>query len=187
MAGGAYAGRGHTDLARVRLGVCNEFGDRFDRKGLIDQHDVGHPHDARNRRNIADEVEFEICIERGVARIRKIGQEDRIAVGTRIHDGLGGDVAACARPVLNDERLAEPLLQPLTHQTREGVVSAAWGIADNPVHRPAWIGLRPRDARQDRQRGSARCQMHKLPAGKFHRRISLSRRFMCGWPPPGKR
>jgi hypothetical protein len=64
------------------------------------------PHYAGNRRDIADEVEFEICIERGVARIRKIGKEDRIAIGARIHDRLGRNVATSARPVLNDERLA---------------------------------------------------------------------------------
>ncbi len=36
------------------------------------------------------------------------------------------------------------------------------------LHRPRWIGLRPRDARHGRQRGSARGQMEKISAGKFH-------------------
>jgi len=30
------------------------------------------------------------------------------------------------------------------------------------------VGLRRRDLRPDRQRGSARCQMEKISAGKFH-------------------
>src|SRR5262249_51876247 len=34
--------------------------------------------------------------------------------------------------------------------------------------RPRRIGLRPRDARHDRQCGSARCQMQKISAGEFH-------------------
>src|SRR5262249_24137986 len=38
---------------------------------------------------------------------------------------------------------------------------------DDP-HRPFWIGLRPRDTRHRRQRGSARCQAQKTSAGKFH-------------------
>ena len=42
------------------------------------------------------------------------------------------------------------------------------GKADDDAHRPRRIGLRPRDARHGRQRGSARCQMQKLSAGKFH-------------------
>ena len=36
------------------------------------------------------------------------------------------------------------------------------------AHRPRRIGLRPCDARHGRQRGSARGQMQKLSAGKFH-------------------
>src|SRR5215813_3935192 len=40
--------------------------------------------------------------------------------------------------------------------------------ADDQVHRPRRIGLRPRDARHDRQRGSARGQMEKISAGKFY-------------------
>ena len=47
-------------------------------------------------------------------------------------------------------------------------VRAAGGNADDQAHRPRRIGLRPRDARHGRQRGSARCQMQKLSAGKFH-------------------
>ena len=42
------------------------------------------------------------------------------------------------------------------------------GKADDDAHRPRRIGLRPRDARHGRQRGSARGQMQKLSAGKFH-------------------
>ena len=64
---------------------------------------------------------------------------------------------------------ALPWGQILTHQAREDVVTAARGIADNPVHRPARITLPPRDARRRWQRGSACRQMQKLPSmGKFH-------------------
>src|SRR5262245_35770281 len=39
----------------------------------------------------------------------------------------------------------------------------------DPAYRPRRIGLRSRDPREGRQRGSAGCQMQKLPsAGKFH-------------------
>src|SRR5262249_8622620 len=39
---------------------------------------------------------------------------------------------------------------------------------DNEAHRPGGIGLRPRDARGRRQRGSARGELQKFPAGSFH-------------------
>ena len=46
---------------------------------------------------------------------------------------------------------------------------AAWRKADDQAHRPRRIGLCPCDARQSRQRGSARCQMQEFTARKFHR------------------
>ena len=42
------------------------------------------------------------------------------------------------------------------------------GKADDDAHRPRRIGLRPRDARDGRERGSARGQMQEYAAGKFH-------------------
>jgi hypothetical protein len=79
-----------------------------------------------------------------------------MAVGGRTRDCFGGDLPLSARPVLDDERLAETLRQPLTNQAREDVGRAASGKADQHAHRPRRIGLRPGDARQRRQRGSAR-------------------------------
>jgi hypothetical protein len=52
-------------------------------------------------------------------------EEERIPVGGRTYGGLRSDIAAGTRPVLNDELLAEPLRQPLTHQAREDVERAA--------------------------------------------------------------
>ena len=45
---------------------------------------------------------------------------------------------------------------------------AAAGGKRDEAHRPRRIGLRPCDPRYRRQRGSARCQMQKFSAGKFH-------------------
>src|SRR5262249_30436724 len=89
------------------------------------------------------------------------------------HDRLGADIAACARPVLDDELLAEALRQPLAHQAREDVSRAAWSNADDDMHRLRRIGLRPSQARNGRQRSSARNQMQKISAGKFHFELSL--------------
>jgi hypothetical protein len=48
-------------------------------------------------------------------------------------------------------------------------------MAIDQTHRPSRIGLRPSEARHRRQRGSARGQMQKLSAGKFH--LNLPSRF----------
>src|SRR5215467_12200632 len=92
--------------------------------------------------------------------------EERIAVRRRAHDRLGGDVAAGAWPVLNNELLTEPLRAPLSYQTRDDVARTAGAIADDDANRPRRISLRRSDARDRRQRDSAGEQ--KLSAGKFH-------------------
>jgi len=57
----------------------------------------------------------------------------------------------------------------LADQASDDVGAAASGKADNQAHRPRRIGLRLRDARNCWQRDSARSQMQKISAGKFHR------------------
>ena len=115
------AGRRHVDLARIGLGIGDELGNRLGRNRWIDHHDEGRADDARDRRDVADEIEIELVVERRVDRVRRQDQEQRIAVRRRAHDRLGADIAAGARPVLDDEWLAEPLRQPLTHQARDDV------------------------------------------------------------------
>jgi hypothetical protein len=124
--------------------------------------------DARDRRDVADEVEAELVVECGVDRIRRRDKEQRIAVRGRTHDGFGGDIGGRSGPVFDEELLSEPLGQPLTDETRGDVGGAAGGKADNQAHRPRRIGLRPRETRHGRERGSARGQMEKISAGKFH-------------------
>ena len=91
-----------------------------------------------------------------------------MAVCGSTHDSLSAKIAACARAVLNHEGLAEPLRQPLTHQASDDVGRARRGEANDPAHRPRRIGLRPCDARRERDSGSAHCQMEKLAARKFY-------------------
>src|SRR5262245_43914314 len=89
-------------------------------------------------------------------------------VWNSLHDALSGNIARSTWAVLDDELLTEPLRQPLTDQPCDDVAGAASGKADDNAHRPGRIGLRPSEARYGRQRDSARGQMQKLSAGKFH-------------------
>jgi hypothetical protein len=98
-------------------------------------------------------------IERGIGRDRRRHHEERIAVRRRPHDHFGADIAAGARPVLDDELLAEPLRQPLPDQARQNVGRAAGGEADNQVHRMPRIGVRSRRPADSRKRGCGRGQM----------------------------
>jgi hypothetical protein len=97
-----------------------------------------------------------------VDHIRDTTHEQHVAIGWRPHDRFGADGTSAAGPVLDDELLAEMLRQPLRHQTRNDVARAGWRERHNHAHRPRRIGLRPCAAREDRQHGSACCQMKQL-------------------------
>ena len=56
----ARAAGPHVDLARIGLRVGDEFADVLGRKRRIDRHEVGKASDARDRRNVAHEIEAEI-------------------------------------------------------------------------------------------------------------------------------
>jgi hypothetical protein len=127
----------------------------------VDDHDQGFAGDARDRSNVAQEVEAEIGIERGADRVGRTDEQQRVTVGRRPHDRLGGDIAGAARAVLDHDRLPEPARQPLRDQPPENVVRAAGGKADEETHRLGRIGLRrchPRQCRQERRSSRQRQQ-----------------------------
>ena len=162
------AGRGKAELARIGLGVGDQFRNGFYGNGGIDLDDVWHAHHAGNRRGVADEIEAEMRVKRGIGRDRRRHHEQRITVRRRLHDRFGAEIAAGARPVLDDELLTEPLRQPLPHQARKNIGRAAGGEADDDAHRVGRIGFRQGEARDGRQRDGARGQMQKMAAANFH-------------------
>src|SRR5262249_51840699 len=131
-------------------------------------HDVGHDNNAGDRRDVAQEVVVELLVDRLVDRVCGGQDEQRVAVARRAHDRFYAEIAGTAWAVLDHERLAESLVQPLSDHPRMNVIRAAGREGHNDACRPRWIGLRPRDARHRRERGGARGQMQKLSAGKFH-------------------
>src|SRR5262245_32199603 len=131
-------------------------------------HDISYPRDATDRCDVSHEIEAEICVERGVDRIRGANLQKRIAIGGCLHDRLGGDSAGSARSVLDYELLAQPVRQPLSHQACRDVSGPASRKADDNADRPRRVGLCACNARDGRQRGSAGGQLQKISAGKFH-------------------
>src|SRR5262249_8710047 len=172
MSRAPIAARAHADLAGIGLGMGDELGNRRDRKRWIHLHDMWHAVDARNRRNIANEVVVEFFEQCCIDCCGSTDHEERIAVCRRTHDRLYTDIAATAWTVLDDELLTEALRQPLTNEARSNVVNTTGRKWDNDAHRPRRIGLCPSEARDSRQRGGARGQMQELSAGKFQCRQS---------------
>src|SRR5262249_50808796 len=129
------ARRRKIDLARSDPGVRDELGNGMDQYCRIDLHDEGPIADACNRRSVPDETEVELVVEHVGDGVSRNHQKERMAVGGRTDDRLGGDIARSPGPVLDDEWLAEALRQPMPNQAREEIGRPAWAKAN---HQSPW-------------------------------------------------
>src|SRR5215472_2968274 len=102
MVRGSDTGRGEIDLAGIGLGIGDELGNCFGWNRWMHRYDVSLPVNACDRRDVADEIETELVIERGVDGVPTADYEQRVAVSGRAHDRLGADIAARAWSILDD-------------------------------------------------------------------------------------
>src|SRR5262244_201729 len=160
--------RSKVDLARIGFRISDEFGEVVGWKCRIDVHHVGQSHYAGDRDAVADEIKRKLLVEPRVNSVVRAHEGDCVAIGRRVERGLHADTAGRAGPVLNDKLLSQMIRQVVADDARDDVVGAAGRKRDDPAHRPRRIGLRPRDARDARQHGSACGKTEKISAGKFH-------------------
>jgi hypothetical protein len=59
-------------------------------------------HDAGDWRDVTDEIEIELFVERGVDGIRCTNHQERITVSRGTNDSLGAQIGACTRSILDD-------------------------------------------------------------------------------------
>ena len=143
--------RGYVDLIGIAFEISSELRKGCGRKRWRyddDERRFGNPCD---RRDVADEIEIEIAIERYVHRVGRDRQQDGVAVGLGFRDVFGADIGAGARPVLNDELLAEPLRQMLGGKTPDDVGAAAGRVRYDQLHWSRRVGLRPGGMRERRR------------------------------------
>src|SRR5262245_63832095 len=81
----ADAARSVADLAGIGLHIADELGNGLRRERWIYLHDKGVADDARDRCDVADEVETELIVERGVDRVRRRDEEQRVTVRSEEH------------------------------------------------------------------------------------------------------
>src|SRR6516165_3189958 len=117
----SVAAGSHGDLARIGLSVRNELWHRLCWKGRIDHHAERRTTDARDRCNVAHEIEIQPIVECCVDRARCSNYEERVAVRYRLHDSFRSDIGGGSRPVFNDEWLAKPLRQRLSDEPRQRI------------------------------------------------------------------
>src|SRR5262245_32932610 len=101
--------RCHVDLAWIGLRVSDELGDCRCWHRWIDHYDKGRAHHPCKGCDVAEKNEIELVVERRADCIRRSNLQERVAVRWCLHNRFGGDIAAGTGPVLDDERLAEPL------------------------------------------------------------------------------
>src|SRR5262245_58512894 len=157
MGCGSVAGRCHVDLAGVRLGIGDELGNGLGRD-RIDHHDEWRASDACNRRN-----DSSVHDVRAPDANRK-----RIAVRRRASDPAGAKTAGSAANIFNDDGLTERRPHMLGQRACTQIQRTACGEWHHDRNWFRGIGLRPSNMRHRRERGSARGQMQKTSAGKFH-------------------
>jgi hypothetical protein len=105
-------------------------------------HDQGNEADERHRRDVAHKIETEVVVERSVDRVRRHAEQQRVAVRRRAHHRFGRDIAAGARPVVDDDSLAQAIRQPLADHAGDDVGRAAGRNLDDEAHRLRRIRLR---------------------------------------------
>jgi hypothetical protein len=69
----------------------------------LHDHNADPAIDAGNRRQVSQQIEFEIVVERDIPGIDGGELEQRVPVGWSTSDELGGDVARGARVVLDHD------------------------------------------------------------------------------------
>src|ERR1700752_612153 len=90
----------------------------------------------RNRHDIAHEIEIELVVERRADGWRCIDHQKGVAVRFRARNSLSPNISTCARLVLDDKLLPEPLRQGVSNEAGKDVSRTACGKRHNHAHRP---------------------------------------------------
>ena len=174
----AEARRAVEELTGLRFGERDEFRHRFRRNIRIDRHQVRHPCDDGDRLDVLDRIVGHVLLNILVDRVgARRADDEGVAVRIGLGDEIGGDVAACARLVLDDELLAVFFRELLRHEAAENVGGAAGGERHDEFHRM----VRPRcgfgRAAQERCGGKRRAACKNGAPGGSGRSHSHDRRI----------
>ena len=157
--------RGKGQLPGLRLGGVEHLLQRLVRRARVDgEHErVAAEQDHGLER--LDRIVRHVGIDARIDRVRADrASQDRVAIGLRLGDEIGADVAACAGLVLDHDGLPERCRELLAEQARERIGVAADGER-NDVHdrlgRPRGLRLR-RTGSAGEQRTTHRCDRDVL-------------------------
>ena len=151
MRAGARSAGAEEVLAGIGLHQGHQLRHRVRRKGELGDEDVGHRPQHADRREVLLGIERQLGVERRRDRVAGDGVEpDRVAVGRRLGEDVGADIAARTALVLDDELLAGELAQFLADDARQHVGGGTCREGVDVAHRLGRpVGLGTRDARCD--------------------------------------
>ncbi len=135
-----------TDRAVVEtgmlLGVGDQLGERVYRQLGARHHDDGEHGDERDRLEVLLHVIAEVTIERAIGGHRpRAGRDQVVAVGGGLGRSGSAVVAAGARPVVDDEGVAQLLAGAVEQDARDHVARTAARERDDHLDRPGGVGV----------------------------------------------
>ena len=123
----------HRVLARMRPDLFDEGGHVLSGEVLARHQHAGHPGQHADGCEVADRVEGQLAVQRGVDRKAREGDQQRVAVGRALGDVVGGDVTAGAGTVLDHDGAPERLAHVLADVAGHSVRGAAGRCADHQL------------------------------------------------------
>jgi len=137
MRGAAEPRRAVEQFARPRLGIGDQFGNRFHRQRIGDRAEVRHPGDDDHRRDILELVVWQALEHELVDGVNaRRAHDEGVAIGIGLRDRIGCNVAARAGLVLDNELLAEFLRDLGGDDPRQNVGGAAGCERNHQLDRP---------------------------------------------------
>jgi hypothetical protein len=129
---------------------------------------------SRDRVQVFDRIILWPALEQSLVDMgNRTTQHKRVAVRTSARDRGNAQRTAAAADVFNHDG-TEQWLHFIRPWATDSIECTTGRKRNHEPDRPGWVGLRPRSARDGRQRGSARGQIQKLSSvGKFHGVLSL--------------
>ena len=124
-----------VQTAGFLFGQRHKLGQRLDANARMHHQHVGEVHAHGDGRQVTHRVVAQLHHVRRNRQRPDGAEQQRCAIARGVGDELVGNVAACARFVVHDHRLADVLAQFFGDQARRGVGRSARCKTDDQVHR----------------------------------------------------
>jgi hypothetical protein len=152
-------------LSWIGSGKGHQFGNRSHRQFRIDGKTDDVVSSDRDRREVLHRIEGHAFVKVHIGCHQRIGADHQcVAIRDGARDHGGAEIAAGARPIVDDHRLAPHRLQPLAQRAGQKIAGSARRLRHQQRHRARRVILpqRRRELAQGRQRQHAAQQAAEM-------------------------